>query len=156
MVVNLNRCKVWCRHSEGLISLCAEACLLTRDENEWYREPISANATSGKEGLQASVADWLSQVLYQFLWLYRYRIWSTPRHGRKEHYGIGEDCSQDNLVLKWTIFIIATIDLSNSQTNGPRRNLSRRCIRIKWTRGNDFLREFLTIQAHVVSKQLYK
>ena len=50
-------CKVWCRHSEGLISLCAEACLLTRDENEWYREPISANATSGKEGLQVSVAD---------------------------------------------------------------------------------------------------
>ncbi|ONM02756.1 4-diphosphocytidyl-2-C-methyl-D-erythritol kinase chloroplastic [Zea mays] len=35
----------------------SEACLLTRDENEWYREPISTNATSGKEGLQASVAD---------------------------------------------------------------------------------------------------
>lgn len=52
-----NKLEVWNRHSEGLISFCAEACLLTRDENEWYREPISSNATSSKEGLQASVAD---------------------------------------------------------------------------------------------------
>ncbi|CAO2171770.1 unnamed protein product [Urochloa humidicola] len=35
----------------------SEACFLTRDENEWYREPISSKAAFNKDELQASVTD---------------------------------------------------------------------------------------------------
>ncbi|KAL6616235.1 hypothetical protein ACP70R_038505 [Stipagrostis hirtigluma subsp. patula] len=35
----------------------SDACFLTREENEWYREPISSNATFSKEDLPTSVAD---------------------------------------------------------------------------------------------------
>ncbi|KAL6853514.1 hypothetical protein ACP4OV_019543 [Aristida adscensionis] len=35
----------------------SDACFLTRDENEWYREPISSQATFSKEDLPASVSD---------------------------------------------------------------------------------------------------
>ncbi|XP_062207159.1 4-diphosphocytidyl-2-C-methyl-D-erythritol kinase, chloroplastic-like [Phragmites australis] len=35
----------------------SEAYFVTRDQNEWYREPISSKATFNKEDLRASVAD---------------------------------------------------------------------------------------------------
>jgi len=35
----------------------SEACFLTRDENEWYREPISSKAAFSKDDLAASVTD---------------------------------------------------------------------------------------------------
>uniref|UniRef100_A0ACD5VW50 Uncharacterized protein n=1 Tax=Avena sativa TaxID=4498 RepID=A0ACD5VW50_AVESA len=34
----------------------SEACFLTREENEWYREPISSNAAFSKEDLPSEVA----------------------------------------------------------------------------------------------------
>ena len=44
---------------KGLVCFCAEACFLTRDENEWYREPISSKAAFSKDDLAASVTDWI-------------------------------------------------------------------------------------------------
>jgi hypothetical protein len=46
----------WNRQFERLMSFCAEAFFLTREENEWYKEPISSKAALSKDGLPASVA----------------------------------------------------------------------------------------------------
>jgi hypothetical protein len=46
----------WTRPFEGLMSFCAEACFLTREENEWYKEPISSKAALSKDDLPASDA----------------------------------------------------------------------------------------------------
>jgi hypothetical protein len=80
-----------CTHFEFSVSLGAEARFLTREENEWYREPLTSNATFSKEDLPseaAPVVDWPSEVVYRLavLWLQYtglHLVWSMSQNGKR-------------------------------------------------------------------------
>ena len=58
---------------------CAEACFLTRDENEWYWEPISSKAAFNKDDFAASVTDWIlidsGSAFNLNLWVIQVRVY---------------------------------------------------------------------------------